>query len=97
MERSLSWQVGEILETIVRSTDHQGSLENKIGSFTFTALGPKVFQPGQVWRPQVIENGKHLLFRNIDAGNTNTKSTEVEKLLRHDLPKQANLQTLVKN
>jgi len=48
MERSLSWQVGEIVEAIVRSTDHQGSLENRIGSFTFTALDPKVFQPGQV-------------------------------------------------
>lgn len=96
VERSLSWQVGEILEAIVRSTDSQGSLKIKIDSFTFTARGPKVFQPGQALRLKVIENGKNLVFRIIDAGNTNTKSTGVEILLRHDLPKQGNLQTLVK-
>ena len=96
MTRSLSWQVGEILRAIVQSTDRQGSLEIKIGSFTFTARSPNVFQPGQALRLQVIENGKHLVFRNLEAGNANTKSRGVENLLRHDLPKQGNLQTLVK-
>jgi Flagellar hook-length control protein FliK len=94
---SKTWQVGQILQAIVQGRDQQGRLEIKIGNNTLTATSPKVYQVGQTLKLQVVDMGETLVLQNLEPGRTTTKKPLVEQLLRHALPKQGKLQTLVKS
>lgn len=94
---SLNWQVGQILNAIVKGRDSLGQLEIKIGSNLLTARTAQIYQPGQTLRLQVVENRQPLVLRNLDPGRPLTKRPMIEQLLRHALPKQGELQTLVRS
>ncbi len=92
---SKTWQVGQILQAIVRGRDQQGRLEIRIGNNTLTATTPKVYQAGQTLKLQVVDVRETLVLQNLEPGRAATKRPMVEQLLRHALPKQGKLQVLV--
>ena len=90
-----TWQIGQILEAVVQGRDQKGLLEIKIGNNTLATSTSQAFSSGQVLNLKVIENKEKVVLENVSPRPPTTTEAKIEKLLRHNLPRQDNPQLLL--